>query len=148
MKASQRGAGQRSDAVPPAPSLPFWEKNVLREDEDVVRFVPSHKICARCRRLLPAALFRRNVQMKTLLHSWCRGCVAERNRLWREANPDYVQATNDARREGPFAKSCADCGCSFLAVRRDSTRCPVCQVEHVRVSAAARARRRRSAGSA
>jgi len=82
--------------------------------------------------------------MKTGLHSWCRECCVERNRLWRAANPDYVANVNDDRREGPFPTSCADCGVVFEARRRDSVRCPDCQADERRARDRERKRRDRS----
>jgi len=90
--------------------------------------VSSHKRCARCRRMLPASSFPSNARMKSGLGSWCLECVAARNREWRAANPDYVQAANVARRLGPFQVSCVDCGRSFEASRRSQVRCRECQV--------------------
>ncbi len=77
------------------------------------------------------------------LHSWCRACVKERNRIWRAANPEYVANTNDDRREGPFSTDCVDCGITFSAVRRASVRCPQCQAVRQRRAGALAARKRR-----
>ncbi len=82
--------------------------------------------------------------MKTMLHSWCRECCVERNRLWRAANPDYVAIVNEDRREGPFPTACESCGIVFGAVRRDSIRCPDCQLERRRARDRLRKQRARS----
>ncbi len=125
-----------TDSAPPQ-SAPRWEENRSREAADG-RQVWSHKKCARCQLVLPAAAFIRNGLMRSGLHSWCRGCVKERNRIWRAANPEYVANVNDDRREGPFPKECAGCGVRFAAVRRAQVRCAECQVEHRRRAASAR----------
>ncbi len=124
-------------------SAPRCEKDQSREGADMRR-PPEVKVCARCRLTLPAARFRRNLRMKTMLHSWCKRCCVERNRLWRAANPDYVAIVNDARREGPFSTACEACGVVFEAVRRDSVRCPPCQAARRR--ARDRLRKQRSRG--
>jgi hypothetical protein len=95
----------------------------------VRRKAPIMKRCARCRQVLPAAVFAPNARLLTGLHSWCRPCVAARNREWRAENAGYVAAANAARREGPFPKVCADCGEWFAARVRAQVRCPGCQLE-------------------
>ena len=106
------------------------------------------KVCARCRLTLPAARFRLNRRMKSGLHSWCRECCVERNRIWRAANAEYVAIVNDARREGPFSTPCEACGAVFGAVRRDSIRCAACQAERRRARDRLRKQRSRSLAGA
>ena len=68
----------------------------------------------------------------------------EANRLWRAANPEHVAIANAARREGPFLTACEACGEVFSAVRRDSVRCPDCQLERRRARDRLRKQRARS----
>ena len=110
-----------------------------------MRQVPSFKRCARCRLVLPEARFRRNGTMLSGLHSWCKRCCVERNRLWRAANPEVVANSNADRREGPFSTACEACGIVFAAVRRDSVRCPECQAERRRARDRLRKQRDRAA---
>jgi hypothetical protein len=66
----------------------------------------------------------------------------ERSRRWRAENREAVNA---ARRTGPFAVTCADCGDVFVARVRSQARCADCQVamRRARVRWAAAATRRR-----
>lgn len=57
------------------------------------------KRCARCREYLPAEAFMPNPKMRSGLNSWCRPCVAERNRQWRAENPAYVDEANARKRD-------------------------------------------------
>ena len=84
------------------------------------------KVCARCKRALPAGAFRPNPRMRCGLHSWCRDCTVARTRRWRAEHPDRVAATNAARREGPFPRTCLRCRHEFLGARRRSKFCPRC----------------------
>jgi hypothetical protein len=90
------------------------------------------RYCSRCRRDLPLDQFRPNPEMLSGLHCWCRPCVSENMRRWRAQNAEYVAAYNVARREGPFPKTCSVCGREWLATRRRSVRCPVCQAPYLR----------------
>jgi predicted Zn-ribbon and HTH transcriptional regulator len=90
------------------------------------------KRCPRCRQMLPAAAFRLNPKMRSGLSSWCRPCMAVRNREWRDANPEYVAAANAARRKAPTPKNCSACGVEYSAKHPHSHRCPDCQSEHRR----------------
>jgi hypothetical protein len=74
--------------------------------------------------LRPVELFRANELMRDGLHSWCRDCTRAAVRRWREANREYVDAYNAARRIGaPAPQSCVVCGETFQASRRDAKTC-------------------------
>jgi hypothetical protein len=47
---------------------------------------------------MSAEEFRRNPRTRDGLSSWCAACHNERNRRWREENPEPVEAYNEARR--------------------------------------------------
>jgi hypothetical protein len=80
------------------------------------------KVCAVCRRLLPASAYRLNRNMLSGLHSRCRECTAEANRAWREAHPTSVWAYNEARRIPPTKLTCTECGETFYG-RKDRLTC-------------------------
>jgi hypothetical protein len=67
-----------------------------------------------CRRNLPASAFRPNAKLQGGLHSYCRECAAERQRLWRAEHPELVAAANERRRVKPVEKTCPECGEKFM----------------------------------
>jgi hypothetical protein len=67
--------------------------------------------CTCCRRVLPAESFGPRPAKRDGLASWCRECCREANRRWRAANRE---AYNAARRKGPTAGECVECGAPFM----------------------------------
>jgi hypothetical protein len=78
--------------------------------------------CTACRQKRPVSEFRTNPETLSGLHWWCRACVSQRNREWREANADYVNAYNEARRVPPSRLTCTECGEEFYG-RKDRLTC-------------------------
>jgi len=78
--------------------------------------------CARCQVVKPAAAFRRNPNLKSGLHSYCRECATEVGRLWREANREYVAALKARRKVPPTELVCSECGETFYG-RKDQLVC-------------------------
>lgn len=83
--------------------------------------------CARCRRVLPARTFRTNPKMRSGLNSWCKACAVARMRQWRVEHPEAVAASNAARREGPWPRTCAGCGEKSAGNRRNARWCATCR---------------------
>ena len=112
---------------------------VSREKERQIGVIERR--CCDCGAVLPP-------QRRGRPRKRCHACAGERGRIekeWRLANPERVAASNEARREGPFEKTCVDCGASFLAARRNlQTRCPECQRRYR--NSASRPGRSRGAG--
>lgn len=87
--------------------------------------------CSACRSMRPVWEFRPNEAMVSGLHPWCRQCVSDYAREWREANRGYVEAYNADRRaeyaaaRGPLERTCAnpECGRTFTPSRRDAKTC-------------------------
>ena len=48
--------------------------------------------CVKCEQLLPADQFRRNPDMRSGIHSWCRPCTVARTKQWRADNRDAQRA--------------------------------------------------------
>ena len=85
-------------------------------------FVVDFKTCARCQVVKPADAFRRNPNLKSGLHSYCRACATEVGRLWREANREYVAAEKARRKTPPTELVCVECGETFYG-RKDQLVC-------------------------
>lgn len=73
--------------------------------------------------MLPAHAFRVNPKMAGGLHSWCKPCCVEATQRWRADHPAEVADANAARRRPKMTKSCAECGCEFVAARKDALTC-------------------------
>jgi hypothetical protein len=56
-----------------------------------------------CRRRLAAAEFLPNLKLQGGLGSYCRDCLREKKRQWREAHPEEIAAYNESRRK-PLAE--------------------------------------------
>lgn len=50
--------------------------------------VSGRKRCGSCKQELPIEAFGNRAVSSDGLHYWCKSCVAERNREWRESNPE------------------------------------------------------------
>ena len=57
------------------------------------------KKCSKCGRELPKSEFNKNKNMKDGWQSWCKECVAERKRKYREANREKVAESDRKYRE-------------------------------------------------
>jgi predicted nucleic acid-binding Zn ribbon protein len=87
--------------------------------------------CTRCLAWKPAEDFPANPRMRDGRSSHCRVCHAAASKRWREANRDYVDAVNAARREeyaaehGQLERQCEnpECGRTFERSRRDAKTC-------------------------
>ena len=85
--------------------------------------------CTSCSAWKPAEDFPANPRMRDGRSSHCRVCHAGASKRWREANRDYVDAVNAARREGFAAehgqleRQCENCGRTFARSRRDARTC-------------------------
>jgi hypothetical protein len=82
--------------------------------------------CSSCRRMLRVESFRPNPRMRDGVHSWCKGCVSEYGKRWREAHPEVVREYRESRRLGPAPErvcELAECGRSFVPARRDARYC-------------------------
>ena len=85
--------------------------------------------CTSCSAWKPAEDFPANPRMRDGRSSHCRVCHAAASKRWREANRDYVDAVNAARREeyaaehGQLERQCENCGRTFARSRRDARTC-------------------------
>jgi hypothetical protein len=78
----------------------------------------SARTCTRCHYAYPIAAFR--LVRGRWLSSWCDGCYVQRNREWRAANRDHLNA---ARRVAPVTVRCPGCEGTFIPARRDGKYC-------------------------
>jgi hypothetical protein len=70
----------------------------------------TEKWCPGCQRMLPFAAFRQQFTTSTWLSSWCRACLIESTRAWREKHRDEYNAR---WRVQPPRLRCVECGVEF-----------------------------------
>jgi hypothetical protein len=111
---------------------PSWRRNQSRRGAAMSdRWFEGAAWCTGCQWWKPAEDFPANPRMWDGRSSHCRACHAAASRRWREANRDYVDARNAARRaeyaveRGPLERVCAnpDCRRTYVPTRRDSKTC-------------------------
>ena len=57
------------------------------------------KVCSKCKESLPVDKFHKDSRMKDGLHSYCKSCNAEYDKLRYQNNPDKIKTENKANRE-------------------------------------------------
>lgn len=61
--------------------------------------IPETKVCPKCGLEKPSSEFSRSSSRPDGLDSYCKPCMAGKLRVWKQANPDKVNANNRRRRE-------------------------------------------------
>lgn len=77
----------------------------VRAQRDAIQARPhklpanGQKHCSACRRDLPIAEFGKRSASPDGLHYWCKSCISERGRSWRESNPEIWRPKHRVRQE-------------------------------------------------
>lgn len=86
----------------------------------------GRKRCPHCKGWLPFSAFRQDRTTRSWLSSWCRKCLAEATRDWRQRNSAEINAERRAayREANPLEpRTCPECGETFTPKRTDAIIC-------------------------